>query len=90
VSAKETVWNPKELEYSCMAAMENMLLGATALGLGSCWVSLHHGPVHSLLKLPRHHQVVGGVMIGHYRRGEEKPSDGRQRKALEEICTFHE
>lgn len=87
-AAIDTVWNPRELEYSCMAAMEHVLLGATAMGLGSSWVSLHHGKAHEVLGLPRHEIVVGGMMIGHYRRGEDKPSDGRQRRHLEEMVTF--
>lgn len=88
--AKEPVWNPKELEYSCMAAMEHMLLGATAMGLGSTWVSLHHGTAHEILELPRHEIVVGGIMLGHYKKGEEEPSDGHERKPLGEMYTFHE
>lgn len=89
-AAKEPVWNEKELEYSCMGAMTNMLLGATAMGLGSCWVSLYRGNVHELLGLPRHEIVVGGLMLGHYKRGEEKGIDGHQRKPIEDMYTFHE
>lgn len=88
--AKEPVWNPKELEYSCMAAMEHILLGATAMELGSTWVSLHHGSTHETLELPRNEVIVGGIMLGHYKRGEEEASDGRQRKPLDEIFTIHE
>lgn len=88
-AAKEPIWNPKELEYSCMAAMEHILLGATAMGLGSTWVSLHHGSAHEILDLPRHEIIVGGIMLGHYKKGEENPSNG-QRRPLEEMYTFHE
>ena len=88
--AKEPVWNPKELEYSCIAAMEHVLLGATAMGLGSTWVSLHHGTAHEILDLPRHEIIVGGLMLGHYRKGEEQSSDGRQRKPLAEVYTLYE
>lgn len=87
---KDIVWNPKELEYSCMAAMEHILLGATALELGSTWVSLHHGVAHEILGLPRYETVVGGLMLGHYKPGEEQGNDGHQRKPLREIYTFHE
>jgi nitroreductase len=87
--AKEPVWNPKELEYSCVSAIENILLGATALNLGSSWVSLHHGSAHEILHLPRHEVVIGGVMLGHYRKGEDQASNGRQRKPLDDIYTFH-
>lgn len=78
----EVLWNPKELEYSCMAAMTYLLLGATSMKLGSCWVSLHHGTAHEILNLPRNEIVVGGVMIGHYRAGEETPGTGHIRKTL--------
>jgi nitroreductase len=88
--AKEPVWNEKELEYSCMGAMTNVLLGATAMGIGSCWVSLFRGNVHELLKLPRYEIVVGGLMLGHFKRGEEKGHDGHERKSLDEMYTMHE
>lgn len=84
------VWNPRELEYSCMAAAEHILLGATAMGLGSCWVSLHHGKAHDVLELPRHKAVVGGIMIGRYRSGEETGSNGHQRRPMKDIVTFYE
>ncbi len=88
--AKEPVWNEKELEYSCMTATEHMLLGATAMGLGSCWVSLARGDVHELLRLPQYEIVIGGLMLGHYKRGEEKGWGGRQLRSIEETYTFHE
>ncbi|MDO8648866.1 MAG: nitroreductase family protein [Candidatus Peregrinibacteria bacterium] len=88
--AKEIVWNPRELEYSCMAAMTNVILGATAMEIGSCWVSLHHGTAYEILKLPRHETVVGGLMLGHFKRGEEQNSNGHERNPLEEMYTFHE
>ncbi len=88
--APEPLWNPKELDFSCMAAMMNIIHGATAMGLGSCWVSLHHGVAHEILSLPRNEIVVGGVMLGHYKTGEEKPSGTRDRKDLKTMYTFHE
>ncbi len=89
-SAADTVWNEKELDYSCMAAMMNLIHGATAMGLGSCWVSLYRGDVHEILKLPHGEQVVGGIMLGHYRKGEEKASNGHSRKPASDVSTFHE
>jgi nitroreductase len=87
LQAPQVVWNPRELEYSCMAAMDHLLLAATAAQLGSCWVSLHHGTAHDVLQLPRHRRVVGAVMIGHYRPDEELPSHGHQRRSLSETIT---
>jgi nitroreductase len=88
-AAMETLWNIRELEYSCMAAMEHVLLGAVAMGLGGTWVSLHHGKTHELLALPPHEVVVGGMMLGHYKRGEERGHDGHQRRPLKEMYTMH-
>jgi nitroreductase len=88
--AKDPVWNERELEYSCMAAMTNILHGATAMGIGSCWVSLHHGAVHELLQLPMHERIIGGIMLGHFKKGQEKGDDGHKRNALSEIYTIHD
>ncbi len=87
--AKEPLWNPRELEYSCIAAAEHMMLAATAMGLGSCWVSLHHGVAHEALDLPRNETVVGGLMLGYFKHGEEKASAERERKPVDELAVFH-
>jgi nitroreductase len=84
------IWNPKELEYSCIAAMQNLMLGATAMGIGSCWVSLHHGPAHNLLKLKDYVVVVGGLMLGHMKEGEKGVSGTHERRPISEIVTYHE
>lgn len=86
----EVVWNPRELEFSCMAAMMYVILGATAKGLGSCWVSLHHGQVHEYLELPASHNVAGGIMIGHFKNGEEKSAEHFERRPLNTLVTFYE
>lgn len=88
-NAKDTIWNPRELEYSCIAAMQNMMLAAATMNVGSCWVSLHHGPVHNLLKLKDYHVVVGGMMLGYLKDGEEIPSGEHERKALADTVTMH-
>ena len=50
----------------------------------------HRGTAHQLLKLPRNEVAVGGIMIGHYKRGEEHGHDGHERKPLEGMYTMHE
>lgn len=89
-SNKETIWNPREIDYSCVSAITMMMLAATSMGLGSCWVSLHHGAPHELLKLPMSHIIVGGLMIGHLKAGEETPGSGHARKPLKEAYTIYE
>lgn len=87
-SSKEVIWNPRELEFSCVTAMTYILLGARAAGLGSCFVSLHHGTAHELLKLPMHHVVIGGVMLG-YPLKDQPESDEHERKPLKDMFTLY-
>lgn len=90
-STGETLWNPQELEYSCVAAMEHVLLAATARHYASCWVSLHHGTVHDILSLPKHEIVIGGMMLGKLKKGEESASqEEHDRKPLKNVCQFYE
>lgn len=90
VKATAPIWNPREMEFSCVAAINNAMLAATALDIGSCWVSLHHGPVHNILRLKDHHVVVGGLMLGHYKEGEEKGSGIHERRLLADAMTTYE
>jgi 5,6-dimethylbenzimidazole synthase len=86
--ATKVLWNPKEVEYSCITAMEHLWLGAVAMGLGGSWVSLHHGKPHEVLKLPAHELVIGGLMIGYPKKGAKEKSE--RRKLLKGLYTFHE
>ncbi|MEK7563925.1 MAG: nitroreductase family protein [Patescibacteria group bacterium] len=87
-AATKVLWNPKEVEYSCITAMEHIWLGAVAMGLGGSWVSLHHGKPHAVLGLPPDEVVIGGILIGHPKKGVSiQPSS---RKDLEEMMTIHE
>lgn len=90
VSSHVPIWNPKEMEYSCAVAMENMMIAATSLGIGTCWVSLHHGPVHNLLKLRDHEVVVGGLLIGHLKESEYEASGDHERRPIEQFMTVHQ
>ncbi len=87
---QEIIWNPRELEYSCMGAMEHVLLAAAASGLGGCWVSFHHGPAHASLKLPQTHTIVGGLLVGHPDPNGPSAGEHRERKSLTDVVSFHE
>ncbi len=89
-SSQEILWNPKELEYSCAAAVEHILLAATSLGLCSSWVSLHNNEAQILLHLPESVHVIGGVMIGHSKNAERDSERRHARKPLAEMFTIHE
>jgi|SRR3989344_2437055 len=88
--APGVLWQLSDLEYSCVTAMEHVLLGATTVGLGSCWVTLRHAPTRQILKLTEEHQVIGGIMLGHVKRGEESPSGKHERLPLAETYTLYE
>lgn len=85
---RQTIWNPRELEYSCVAAMHSVMLAAATMDIGSCWVSLHHGPAHNLLKLKDHMVVVGGLMLGYYKAGEIEASGEHERKPMENAVHY--
>ncbi len=72
---------PSEAErfwvQDCSAAMENMLLAATGLGLGSVWIGIYPmpsliRPVREILNLPDHVTPLGMAYIG-YPAEEKKP-----------------
>ena len=71
---------PDESRYwvqDCSAATENLLLAATALGLGAVWLGVHPrpervAPVREVLDLPEAVVPLNLISIGH--PAEEKES----------------
>lgn len=87
-TSKSTLWNPRELEYSCATAMQTLLLGATAMGIASCWVSLHRGVVHELLALPMYEVIIGGIMLGQFLPDAAQGAVHHERTPLSHILRF--
>ena len=61
----------------CAAATQNILLAATALGLGSCWVGVfpreeRKPPLRKILGVPGEMEICSLVAIGH--PAESKPA----------------
>ena len=57
-------------EQDCSAAMQNMLVAATALGLGSVWLGVNHNAdvsekVREIVGIPDHIQAMGIAAIGY-------------------------
>jgi nitroreductase len=76
-------------------AMQNMVLTATAAGLGTCWVgSFNEGRVRSLLNVPERFRVVALLAVGYRREKLELTSRVlhlvRRKKSLEKIASFNE
>ena len=92
-----------ELVYSledCAAAIQNMLLAATALGLGACWVgAFDEEDVKSILRLPDFIRPIAIITVGYpAEEPEEKEVDYSRFAFLEfygnkfefEFKTLHE
>jgi len=67
-------------QYACSAAIQNMLLAAHALGLGSLWFTLYDKKnLRGILEIPEDKNPVGIVCLG--KPGAEIPSIGRKELA---------
>jgi len=84
VCGKKDVW---DLPYDTSAAIENMLLMVTALGLGACWVIApcidirDEERIKALLGLPEGLKAISIISIGHPTR----PHRPRPRLSLPEL-----
>ncbi|NLF12112.1 MAG: hypothetical protein GX597_10025 [Anaerolineaceae bacterium] len=84
VCGRKDVW---DLPYDTSAAIENMLLMVTALGLGACWVIApcidirDEERLKDLLGVPEGVKVVSIISVGHPTR----PHRPRPRLPLEEL-----
>lgn len=84
VCGRKDVW---DLPYDTSAAIENILLMATALGLGACWVIApcidirDEEGLKEMLGVPEGIKVVSIISIGHPLR----PHRPRPRKSLDEL-----
>lgn len=95
VGCGNTKSSPKWHIVDVSIAMEHMVLEATELGLGTCWVgSFNEKEVKELLKIPEEYKIVALLAIGYPR--EKFDIQGkilhifRKRKKLEEIVSFEE
>ncbi len=72
------------------AATENMLLAATALGIGSCWIAGdkkdYTGQVLCTLGVPQGYKLVSMISLG-YPQGEIKP---HLKRDLEEVIHYNQ
>lgn len=76
-------------------SMQNMVLEATELGLGTCWVgSFDQNTLKSLLNIPEKYKVVALLALGYPANGLDIMSKTlhlvKPRKGLEEIYSLNE
>lgn len=66
-------------------ALQNMVIAAEALGLGSCWIGYFiEDEVKKALKIPSHLKVVAMIAIGYPAEKPEPPP----KKLLEEVIRY--
>ncbi|MEM2056996.1 MAG: nitroreductase family protein [Thermoproteota archaeon] len=87
--------SPRWFMVDVAIAMQNMVLAATAEGLGTCWVgSFNEKEVKEMLKIPDDYRVVALLALGYPRK--KMDIQGRilhlirRRKNLKEIVSFEE
>lgn len=69
----------------CAASIQNMMLTATAYGLGTCWVgAFDEKEAAKVLALPEHFRPVTIMPIGYPNENPERP----ERVKIEEVCEF--
>lgn len=69
-------------------ACEHLILQATELGLGSCWIGwFDEKPVKKMLKIPWNKKVEVLIGLGYYEEREPRP---KLRKSLEAMSSFNE
>ncbi|MEM2465923.1 MAG: nitroreductase family protein [Candidatus Bathyarchaeia archaeon] len=87
--------SPKWFIVDVAIAMQNMVLTATSMGFGTCWVgSFEENNVRQLLKIPENYRVVALLALGYPRRKFDLTGKVlhliRRRKPLEKIVSFEE
>ena len=87
--------SPKWYAIDVAIAMQNMVLAATAEGLGTCWIgSFDEGLVKKLLKIPERFSVVALLTVGYPRKKLDLTRKIvhflRRKKRMDKIVGFEE
>jgi nitroreductase len=88
------VWNAGEMgweteKHSVAAAIQNMLLKAYSLGLGSLWIGDIFFTVEALEQhLGKPWKILAAVTLGYPAYVPQEPRNGRPRKSVDEVAEF--
>jgi len=88
------VFGRETYKYATGAAIQNLMLAACALGLGTCWLSMFNkGKLKKTLAIPKEIDVIGVITMGYPIEIPQAPETlkrygGLPRKNLEEIVYF--
>lgn len=95
VGCGDTEASPKWCTVDVTISMQNMVLEATELGLGTCWVgSFDEKTVKETLNIPEKYKVIALLALGYPANGIDLTSKVlhviKSRKKLEEIYSINE
>jgi nitroreductase len=76
-----------EPRYAAAMAVQNMMLAAWELGIGTCWVSIEREKVGEILKVPRTHFVLTVMPVGYPEMMPPK-HDESSRKNLKDMIFY--
>ena len=78
--------SPKWYVIDTTIALENMVIQATAEGLGTCWIgSFDHDKVAETLGLPEHMMVVAMLAVGYPKDKLELEESIRRRRSVKSV-----
>jgi nitroreductase len=76
-----------ETRFAAAMAVQNMMLAAWELGIGTCWVSIERDKVAEILKVPKTHFVLTIIPVGYPGIVPQK-HDENSRKRLEDMVFY--
>ncbi|VVB84991.1 Coenzyme F420:L-glutamate ligase [uncultured archaeon] len=76
-----------ETRFAAAMAVQNMMLEAWELGIGSCWVSIERDKVAEILKVPDNCFVLTVIPLGYPEIAPQKHNEN-SRKKLEQMISY--
>lgn len=77
-NTKNIPWEGNGWMIDCSAAVENMMIAAAAMGLGSVWIGAYHeDELRKLFNIPKHIQIMNTVYFGYPAPEEVRPAGTR-------------
>jgi len=80
----ESIGEPR---FAAAMAVQNMMLAAWEVGIGTCWVSIERDRVAEILEVPETHFVLTVMPIG-YPEAIPPPHDDNLRKKIEGAISY--
>ncbi len=87
--SKKDPWLAKleQDKYAGGAAMQNMMLAAWEIGIGSCWVTIEETLARKVFAIPKYRFVPGALALG-YPQGPLMSHGDKDRVALDDLVYY--